>query len=52
MNEEYLWEEAQKNSEKLYDTDIVYKTLVDNYVKSNDDNINTDNNNIYNDLIK
>lgn len=38
MNKEYLWEEAQKNSAKLYNTDIVYKTLVDNYVKSNDDN--------------
>lgn len=37
MNKDLI-EEAQKNSEKLYNTDIVYKTLVDNYVKSNDDN--------------
>lgn len=33
-----LIEQAQKNSEELYNSDIVYKTLVDNYVKSNDDN--------------
>ena len=33
-----LWEEAQKNADELYKNDIIYKTLVDNYVKSNDDN--------------
>lgn len=37
MNKDLI-EQAQKNSEELYNSDIIYKTLVDNYVKSNDDN--------------
>lgn len=33
MNYDKMLEEARKSSEKLYNEDIVYKTLVDNYVQ-------------------
>ena len=34
MNYDKMLEEARKNSEKLYNEDIVYKTLVDNYIQA------------------
>lgn len=34
MNYDKMLEYARKNSEKLYNDDIVYKTLVDNYIQA------------------
>ena len=34
MNYDEMLNEARKSSEKLYNEDIVYKTLVDNYIKA------------------
>lgn len=34
MNYEQMLEEARKSSDKLYSSDIVYKTLVDNYIQA------------------
>lgn len=34
MNYDEMLNEARKSSEKLYNDDIVYKTLVDNYIQT------------------
>lgn len=34
MNYDEMLNEARKSSEKLYNDDIVYKTLVDNYIQA------------------